>query len=248
MHARLQNKTYVGEDGKLGFYIKSTRLIEKGKQFKLLNNQHYKDWVKKMEFNNFEDIPHELRRKAYDNALYAFGKSYIFEDRARRYLKRLTILKWLGICVPLLVYGLLSSFEYISTIQQIIFASATMGSTLLLILSAWSIVANWDLHYSQSILSQKDNSELYRSYKSLAETTIKDYGSYSSELSKLDLLLSKIEDRNIQLGITDSEKRMGMRAGLREFQRKCLGCNLVPIDLEPSECSVCGKFKRRRWI
>ena len=46
--------------------------------------------------------------------------------------------------------------------------------------------------------------------------------------------------------ITDEEKRMGMRATLRQFQRECANCKQTPVSMVPSECGVCGNFKRRK--
>jgi mobilome CxxCx(11)CxxC protein len=48
------------------------------------------------------------------------------------------------------------------------------------------------------------------------------------------------EDEN--QGLTDSEKRMGMCAGLREFKRACDTCERVPKTMKASNCDTCGNF------
>ncbi|MDR3625278.1 MAG: hypothetical protein P4L45_00510, partial [Ignavibacteriaceae bacterium] len=49
-------------------------------------------------------------------------------------------------------------------------------------------------------------------------------------------------DRDNQQYITEKEKRMGMRAGLRQFKRACAACKQVPVSLKSTNCDVCGNF------
>ena len=44
------------------------------------------------------------------------------------------------------------------------------------------------------------------------------------------------------LEVTDKEKRIGMRFGLRELSRKCVGCNEIPLSMNTSNCDICGNF------
>ena len=46
--------------------------------------------------------------------------------------------------------------------------------------------------------------------------------------------------------LSDEEKRMGMRSGLRNSQRACVECKKIPTSMESTECNVCGKYKIRR--
>lgn len=192
------------------------------------------------------DIPPELRRKCNDNALQSHGKAYIFEQRSYLFHRRLTVLKWLGIAVPILVYGIICSFGLSPAWQKFIIMLASIISTALLILSAWSMAANWEQQYSKSLQAQMDYAELCRLYKELGTTMLLSLQDYKAEVARLDSLTEKADRLAMELRINDEEKRMGMRAGLREFQRECVGCKTVPKDLLSTPCEICGNFKKRR--
>lgn len=192
-------------------------------------------------------IPSELRRKCNDNALVSHGKSYVFEQRSHIFHRRLVILKWLGIAVPLLVYALITRFQMGEEFQKIIVTFASIFSTLLLILSSWSMAADWEKQYSKSLLAQMDFSELGRRYKELGDTSLLSLDECKSEINRLDSLLEKADQLAMELKISDAEKRMGLRSGLREYQRKCVKCDKVPYDLRPTDCPVCGQYNKRRF-
>ena len=192
------------------------------------------------------DIPPELRRKCSDNALQSYGKAYIFEQRNHLFHFRLTMLKWLGIAVPLLVYGIICSFKLSSAWQTGIIAVASVVSTALLVLSAWAMAANWDEQYSKSLQSQLDFIELAKLYRELGTSTLFSVQAYRAEVARFDSIFDRADRLAMELRISDNEKRMGMRAALREFQRACVGCKVVPTDINSTNCDVCGNFKKRR--
>ncbi|MGW4750469.1 mobilome CxxCx(11)CxxC protein, partial [Streptomyces sp. NPDC004290] len=66
--------------------------------------------------------------------------------------------------------------------------------------------------------------------------------SLRTQYEKLEVEDSARRDRDSEKGVTDKERRRGMRATLRKFQRQCAGCQLVPTSLTPSDCDVCGRF------
>ncbi len=192
------------------------------------------------------DIPSELRRKCNDNALYAFGKAYVFEQRSHVFHRRLILLNFLGIAVPILVYGIIAPVNLTPCTQNVIITAASVASTVLLVLSAWSLAANWEQQYSKSLQSQMDFSELSRLYKELGVTTLVGLQEYKAEVARLDSLTEKADRLAMELRMPDEEKRMGMRAALREFQRKCAGCGTVPTDITSTPCNICGNFQRWR--
>ena len=52
----------------------------------------------------------EQRGEAWDNAIHAFGTSYIFERRLKAARKKLRWLTFLGIAVPVMVGGVVVTF------------------------------------------------------------------------------------------------------------------------------------------
>ena len=45
-----------------------------------------------------------------------------------------------------------------------------------------------------------------------------------------------------QQNVTEKEKRFGMRAALRQYQKQCSACKKVPTTMKPTSCGVCGNF------
>jgi mobilome CxxCx(11)CxxC protein len=131
-------------------------------------------------------------------------------------------------------------------IQNTIFIFASLISTALLVLSAWAMAANWDMQYSKSFQAQMENAELAKFYKELAKTELLSFSEYKAEIARLDSMTEKVDHLCMELRVTDQEKRMGMRSGLREFQRECVKCKQIPSDILSTNCDICGNFKRRR--
>jgi mobilome CxxCx(11)CxxC protein len=44
------------------------------------------------------------------------------------------------------------------------------------------------------------------------------------------------------LGMSDKQLRMGMHAALLRYQRSCASCKIVPSNMKPTRCGVCGDF------
>jgi mobilome CxxCx(11)CxxC protein len=126
-----------------------------------------------------------------------------------------------------------------------LFISGILG-TLQLIGFAWSIVAKWDDLYGYSLESTSANYRLSNNYKKIAESS-------SGELIDLELRFNLLEQENqsrmdmdYKQSISEDEIREGMRAALRQFQRTCAKCKQVPFSMNPSNCDVCGNFRRKR--
>jgi mobilome CxxCx(11)CxxC protein len=109
------------------------------------------------------------------------------------------------------------------------------------LVSLWSLIATWadSLSYSQRSLT--DNLALSSAFKELAE---------QAQNPPPDLLLrfadlrSKDESRREQDAdkVSERDLRYAHRAGLRQFQRECQGCQQVPTSLDSTDCDICGRF------
>jgi mobilome CxxCx(11)CxxC protein len=166
----------------------------------------------------------------------------IFEKRANKYRWFLRILSFLGILIPIFIGTIYLSFRTQQWLLDLSVIIAGILGSLQVLLSAWSLTTRWEDTYSYALESQGHNYRLSASFEYL--------GKYSvlrpSELRKeFDLLQAENRQRTEQdnkQGLTDQEKRMGMRAALRKFQRSCAGCKEVPLSMKPSKCTVCGNF------
>jgi len=184
-----------------------------------------------------------LRKEAWNYAFYTFGTGWIFEQRALSLRQRLRLLKFLGIFVPVLIGGITLSFgiefEYIGIF---IFIASAFG-ILQLIISIWALISKWDDSFAYATESFTSNQQISDSFKDLAVNLPKDFKTAEAKFELVNIERKAREAQDNKQGITEAEKRAGMRAALRQFRRKCAGCDKIPMSLDPSDCPICGKFK-----
>ena len=194
-----------------------------------------------------ESVVERIRKDCWDKALFAFGTAWIFEQRASKLKRRLSVLTFLGIVVPAAI-GLL----YMSSVGVLLKQSFTMILWFALLVglfqligTLWGLVAGWGESYSYAVKSIDSNTRFRFKYEALARHA-------PPELEpRFWALLDQDTDRTISdelAGITDQEKRAGMRIALFHYQRKCAGCHRVPKSTEPTRCGVCGDFPSSKGV
>lgn len=180
-----------------------------------------------------------LRKDCWIQAIYTFGTAYIFEQRQHKFRKYLRGITFLGIAVPLSVGGVVGSFGINSRFLPYLLGVAGVLGVVQLILSLWAIVAKWDDELAYSLESMTDNNRLSAGFERLGKISPSDIKLRFEILQAENQ--ARINSDNKQ-GINDKEKRMGMRASLRQFQKECSGCGLKPTSMVASDCDVCGNF------
>jgi mobilome CxxCx(11)CxxC protein len=184
----------------------------------------------------------EQRSDCWDKAIHAFGTAYIFEQRFSESKKKQRWLVFLGIAVPVLVGGVVIAFFGIDQLKPFVgglIILAALASTAQLIVTIWSLVAKWEDQAIYGSESSVENYEISRLYADLAKNNPADFAS-KYELLNLRNNIRSAEDGKKE--ITERYKRMGMRAALRKYQRACVKCTQVPVDMNATECPICGNY------
>ncbi|MFY1658342.1 mobilome CxxCx(11)CxxC protein [Micromonospora sp. WMMD1274] len=184
-----------------------------------------------------------LAKEAWNRALHTFGTAYIFEVRARLLRRRLKWLNFVALVVPVIVGGLALGYGAGFPLLGLAVAIGGTVGLVQLTFSTWAIVSGWVESYGYAITSVVDNQRLTQEFKELASNR-----SISIELARhryevLVALDSSRQAQDYSQDIKEQEKRMGMRAALRDRQLACSSCRIVPTSMEPTECAVCGNFK-----
>jgi mobilome CxxCx(11)CxxC protein len=188
-----------------------------------------------------------LKQQVWDRALESEGTAYIFDSRARRMRKKLTWLTFVGLAVPLIIGALVLGFGVaLKALEIAVPIAATVGIGQLVVF-AWSVVAGWVDSYQRSIYAIVANRSLSEKYETLGREVPTDIVAYRHQIELLDATDRGQRDDDNRQGITDKEKAMGMRAGLRRFERRCSTCDLKPSTMDPTKCGTCGDFPKR-WI
>lgn len=191
---------------------------------------------------NAEQQITNYRSLCWDNAIHAFGTSYIFQHRARQLKTRLQWINYIGIAVPVLVGSLTLSFGQFGLLPVVIAISSAIG-VIQVIFNLWSLVNRWVEEYSYAISSTVANDSLSVRYRELGQNPPSKLNDLRQMYERLQLEDRTRREQDHQHGISDNECCMGMRAALRQFQRPCAGCQKVPTSMEPSDCGICGNFK-----
>lgn len=184
----------------------------------------------------------EQRKDCWDKAIHAFGTAYIFEKRYNQSRIKQRWLSFLGIAVPVLVGGIVVAFfgiDQLKPLLGVLIVIAALLSTIQLVFTIWSLVAKWEDETVYGSESSVDNYEIARMYEELAKHNPSDF---DSQYKLLEYRNNRRSSEDGKKGVIEKEKRMGMKAGLRKYQRACVKCGQVPDDLDSTDCSVCGNY------
>lgn len=184
----------------------------------------------------------ELRKDCWDFALHAFGTAYIFRNRAVKYQKRTSLLKFFGIAVPLAVGATATGYGIHSEFLQLVLVIAAPLITVQLIISTIAVVYKWDEELAYSFESSSENSQISLRYEDLAKYPPSTTGELAKEMEVLKTMQSGRDNQDNKHKFTEKEERMGMRYALRNYKRACVGCGKVPTSMDPAECNICGNF------
>jgi len=199
------------------------------------------------ESKNFPPELQTMKADAWNKALESSGAAYIFEVRARRLGKRLNHLNLLGLAVPLTVGAIVLAYGAKANALIWLIPICSAIGVFQLVVFAWSLLARWVDRYQHSLQALVSNRSLAQKYESLAKEEPAGLLDYRHRLDVLDATDSAQRAEDYQQEIREAETRMGMHAGLRQYERECAGCHIKPIRMEPTDCGVCGDFPQR-WV
>ncbi|MFT5914562.1 MAG: mobilome CxxCx(11)CxxC protein [Bacteroidia bacterium] len=190
---------------------------------------------------NEEEI---LRNDAWNKAIHSFGKAYIFSKRARFYNRWIRFVTILGVVVPVMIGATASGYGFNSEILKHTINISIPLTIIQLIISIFALVNNWSDYLSYSLEATNDYGNLSEAFKKMGKNPPNEIKYLKHQLELLETKYSLRGDQDSKYGLNERELRKGMRYALREFQRKCIGCDKIPLSNEPTDCGVCGNFKR----
>jgi mobilome CxxCx(11)CxxC protein len=191
---------------------------------------------------NEKDKHNRLRQDAWNNALFSYGYGYLFSHRAKKLKTLLNWITFLGIIVPILIGGIVTTYGTTSPILKYLLIITAPVSIAQLVISVWSVVANWNTSYAYYLETYLDNYNLAEKYENLGKYPPMKNEELKSELKKIDILRSSRDKQDSKYPLSDKEKRKGMRYALRKYKRECAGCHQIPTSMNSTKCGVCGNF------
>lgn len=188
-----------------------------------------------------DELTEALQRECWDAAFRAFGTASIFERRALSLKRKLRLLSYVGIVVPIFVGGSVMGFGQFDALPVMIAVGSVVGVAQMAV-STWALTANWVDGHSYAVGSNVENKELARKYEELASRPPTSPKAFQEQVKLLNAVDKARQSQDYQQGVTLAEKRFGMRSALWKYDTPCHGCKTVPTSMTPGECDVCGKF------
>jgi mobilome CxxCx(11)CxxC protein len=192
------------------------------------------------------DLRDKIILESSDNSFHCFGYSYLFDKRAQRFRKRVKLLQVFGIAIPATVGATAVGYGYDNSILKY---ALILSAPLLVIQFTVSIIAiiyEWDTELAYSYEASQDYNNIYDRFKKLYKLPPVSYTELDKQFEIINTEYGSRSRQDAKHGIKEWELRMGMRYSLREHQKPCATCGKIPTDMEPTECGVCGKFKKQK--
>lgn len=192
---------------------------------------------------NESDPIAKIRCECWDYALHLFGTKCIFVQRSNMLRLRLRLLAFLGIAVSATIGSLVAAFGTDFAGLPVVLTIGSIVGIVQLVTSIWALTAKWDDGFAFANEAIVSNQQLSDAFKSLAKNLPAGFEAVKSKFDLLNVEKKSRDSQDERQGISEAEKRFGMRAALRQFQRDCASCENTPQSMTPSKCNVCGNFK-----
>lgn len=191
---------------------------------------------------NKDELYEKKRQDCWNGAFHTFGYGYIFGLKSKSLRRILKFNTFLGIIIPVLVGGMVTTYGLNFEFLKIILIVAGPLALVQLFLSVWIISYNLEDKYSFFIESSTENYNISQEFEELGKYPPERLSSLNHEIEKIEIKKKNRSVSDSKYLLSDKEKRKGMRYSLRNFKRKCAGCDIIPIDMKSSNCGICGKF------
>jgi mobilome CxxCx(11)CxxC protein len=188
-----------------------------------------------------------VRNNSHDHKLHTFGYSKIFSKRASKYNSRINLITKIGFLLPGVLGGYVLTFGIDQDFQNILYIFVPL-SLAQFILSLWASLSKWDDEYSYALEASSHYSSLNTKFKNLAAFSADTFDELKSSFINLDTEYDNRSQQDGKHNIKEWERRYGMRTALREYQKECVNCHLIPYNYKSTDCDVCGNFSFKHKI
>ncbi|MDB5116375.1 MAG: putative rane protein [Mucilaginibacter sp.] len=189
-----------------------------------------------------ENLYDKLRNECHDKAFDCFGYSYIFEKKALRLRRWVTLIKAFGVLVPSLVGITALGYGYDNQILKNLIVVAIPLTLIQFIISLWAIIYKWDDELSYSYEAKVNYDSLYEKFKQLGKFPPNLYEELRTKYDLISVEYSLRSQQDAQHSLREWELRKGMKYSLREHKKECYGCKIIPLSMKSTDCYVCGNF------
>jgi len=182
-------------------------------------------------------------RNAVDRAVYCFGTAKLFEKRRKKIGFRNKLTKYVGLLIPLsfgLFYMSLENSSLILTYTPILKYVALGFNIILLFISSWALIFDWDNRLENFTESISNNRRYYKIFLEIAERYDEDIVKYANLYKETKLLDDAQQEKDEKENLSAEDERFIMREGLCQLHQECPKCKKIPDKGKSVKCSNCG--------
>ena len=189
----------------------------------------------------------EIRQEAWKQFIDARGAQTIFSRRASSLKWWMQARDFSAIAIPVVV-AFVATTDFISALgnfKVLALAVLAIAGLLQVLLSSWSLISRWDEERSYSLRALRDAYDMEVKWRAIAKGDVAD-ASTAYEAAKAQQQV--IDSHDIGREISEAERQIGLRAGLKEVPRPCVECKKIPATIDVPKniehrCPICGGEK-----
>jgi mobilome CxxCx(11)CxxC protein len=189
----------------------------------------------------------EIRQEAWKQFIDARGAQTIFSRRASSLKWWMQARDFSAIAIPVVV-AFVATTDFISTLgnfKVLALAVLAIAGLLQVLLSSWSLISRWDEERSYSLRALRDAYDMEVKWRAIAKGDVADLNpAYEAAKAQQQV----IDSHDIGREISEAERQIGLRAGLKEVPRACVECKKIPATIDvpkniEQRCPICGGEK-----
>jgi mobilome CxxCx(11)CxxC protein len=195
------------------------------------------------------EITEQLLRNDCDSKkFHTFGYAKIFAKRANTYGGILSFLTKIGFILPAVIGAVVLGYGIDYPALKIFVYLAIPLTVIQFVFSLWATLSGWNEVYAYALEASSHYNTLNSKYKNLAVFSAISLEDLKTRYDQLELEFDFRTQQDAKQNIKDWERRFGMRTSLREYQNKCVGCEITPRNHKSTDCDVCGQFTIKNRI
>ncbi|HLG82515.1 MAG TPA: mobilome CxxCx(11)CxxC protein [Bradyrhizobium sp.] len=186
----------------------------------------------------------DIRQEAWKQFIDARGTYTIFTRRAASLKRWMQARDFSAIAIPVVVAFVATTdfVEKLGSFKAVALAILAIAGLIQVLLSGWSLIARWDEERSYSLRALRDAYDMEAKWREIAKKDVPDLV-VAYEAAKTQQ--RAIDSHDIGKEISESERQIGLRAGLKEIPRACIECKKIPATIDipkivNKRCPVCG--------
>ncbi|WP_407121588.1 mobilome CxxCx(11)CxxC protein [Bradyrhizobium sp. STM 3561] len=189
--------------------------------------------------------PDEIRQEAWTQFINARGTSTVFQRRAAKLKRWMQARDFSAVAIPVITAFVATTdfVDKLGSFKAIALGVLAFAVLMQVLLSAWSLIARWDEERSYSLRALRDANDMEVNWREIAKNLVAGDIEEAFEFARSQQKV--IDSHDIGKEISEDERRIGLRAGLKEVPRPCVECKKIPATIDVPKhvvkpCPVCG--------